>query len=257
MIPSTTPHVLTGQVLPVTMGHEFCGRVSWVPDSETRLKVGQKVMCDPRMNCKDCARCETKLENMCGKMGFLGLSGGGGGLAEQVAIDASMCYVLPEELDLKVAALIEPLVVARHALRSSGLAQWKDLSVLILGGGPVGVAVVLDLKCHGAKNIIVSEPSQARRKGLEIHEVSILDPLKENVVARGKELVGQAGVDVVFDCAGIMPALLSGMDALRPQGTYVNVAGWEDPVSGFNKQDSRVLTPHSVLYRWHRSTSKN
>jgi threonine dehydrogenase-like Zn-dependent dehydrogenase len=236
MIPSTTPHVITGEVLPVTMGHEFCGRVSHVPEGETRLKVGQPVMCDPRMHCKACLRCDDGKENMCYKMGFLGLSGGGGGLAEKVAIDARMCYPLPENIDLKFVALIEPLVVARHALKVSEIKKWEELNVLIVGGGPVGVAVVLDLKCHGAKKIIVSEPSSARRKGLEAHGIAIIDPLTENAVARCEELAGQGGVDIVFDCAGIQPGLESGMAALKVRGTYVNVAGWEKPVRAFNQR---------------------
>jgi (R,R)-butanediol dehydrogenase/meso-butanediol dehydrogenase/diacetyl reductase len=44
-------------------------------------------------------------------------------------------------------------------------------------------------------------------------------------------LTGGKGVDLVFDCAGIAPGLKDGMDALKSRGTYLNVAGWEAPVS--------------------------
>jgi threonine dehydrogenase-like Zn-dependent dehydrogenase len=223
------PHKLTGEALPVTMGHEFCGRISWVPDG-SELKVGQPVMVDPRLYCTDCLQCKSSKTNICQQWGFLGLSGTGGGLSETVAVDPKACHVLPEGIDLRIAPLIEPLTVARHALKSSGLNNFESLSVLVLGGGPVGLAVVLDLKVHGTKQIIVSEPSPVRRNQVGKYCDVALDPMKVPIADECRKLTGGAGVDVVFDCAGVMPALRTGFDALKYQGTYVNVAGWGSPV---------------------------
>lgn len=223
------PHQHTGETLPVTLGHEFCGRISWVPDGSI-LKVGQPVMVDPRLYCTSCLQCTDSRTNMCRQWGFLGLSGSGGGLSETVAVDAKACHVLPEGVDLRFAALIEPLTVARHALKSAGHQSFKPLNILILGGGPVGLAVTLDLKLHGANQIIVSEPSPIRRKQVAKHCHAALDPMETRIADECRRRTGGAGVDVVFDCAGVMPALKSGFDALRNRGTYVNVAGWESPV---------------------------
>ena len=167
---------------------------------------------------------------MCQQWGFLGLSGTGGGLSETVAVDPKACHVLPEGVDLRFAALIEPLTVARHALKSSGFKSFESLNVLVLGGGPVGLAVTLDLKLHGTKQIIVSEPSPIRRKQVAKHCDIALDPMDTRVADECRRRTGGAGVDVVFDCAGVMPALRSGFDALKNRGTYVNVAGWGSPV---------------------------
>lgn len=239
------PHKRTGEVLPVTMGHEFCGRISWAPD-DSALKVGQPVMVDPRLFCTSCLQCTKSRTNMCQQWGFLGLSGMGGGLSETVAVDANMCHVLPDGVDLRFAALIEPLTVARHALKSSGFADFKPLSILILGGGPVGLAVALDLKAHAAQQIIVSEPSAVRRNQVAKFCDVALDPGKTVVADECRRLTGGTGVDVVFDCAGVMPALRSGFDALKGQGTYVNIAGWETPVSEMQKRrdisDDKQLT---------------
>lgn len=228
------PHQITGETLPVTLGHEFCGRISWVPDGSV-LKVGQPVMVDPRLYCTRCLQCSSTRSNMCQQWGFLGLSGTGGGLSETVAVDAKACHVLPDGVDLRFAALIEPLTVARHSLKSSGLREFKSLNVLILGGGPVGLAVALDLKLHGTRQIIVSEPSAIRRNQVEKYCDVALDPMKAHVADTCRDLTEQAGVDVVFDCAGVMPALRTGFDALKNQGTYVNVAGWGSPVSDYRK----------------------
>ena len=66
------PHVLTGEHLPVTLGHEFCGHVREVSGEAvsadgTPLKAGQPVMVDPRLNCRSCFSCEGGETNLCGK----------------------------------------------------------------------------------------------------------------------------------------------------------------------------------------------
>jgi len=225
----SAPHKFTGETLPITLGHEFCGRISWVPEG-SNLKLGQPVMVDPRLYCANCPHCLRTKTNTCELWGFLGLSGGGGGLSETISVDAKACHVLPESTDLRFAALIEPLTVARHALSLPGLPRVEGLNILILGGGPVGIAVALDLKIHGAKHIIVSEPSPGRRNQVLKYCDVALDPLETSIAKECRNLTGGLGVDLVFDCAGVMPALKTGFDALRSQGTYVNVAGWSSPV---------------------------
>lgn len=189
-------------------------------------------MVDPRLYCNSCDRCEVSATNVCHSWGFRGLSGGGGGLSETVAVDANMCYALPDTADLSVAALIEPLTVALHAIKTTGIADFANKSVLILGGGPVGLAVVVVLRTKGAKTVYVSEPTVKRQnQSREVADL-VLDPRNEKVGDRCRELTGGLGVDVVFDCAGIEPAMRDGMDALRWKGVYMNVAGWVKPVCG-------------------------
>lgn len=89
------PHPLTQDVAPVTLGHEFCGRVSKA-SVKSEFKVGQAVMVDPWLYCHSCSRCKASNARVCYTWGFLGISGRGGGLAEKIAIPAAMCYPLPE-----------------------------------------------------------------------------------------------------------------------------------------------------------------
>jgi len=88
--------------------------------------------------------------NICEKWAFLGLqSHDGGGYSEYVAVNEDMCYVLPDSVPLSEAALIEPLTVARHAARKSGFDNYQDKTILIIGGGPVGLALMFALKASG------------------------------------------------------------------------------------------------------------
>jgi threonine dehydrogenase-like Zn-dependent dehydrogenase len=213
------------------MGHEFCGRVMQTPaDSSSHLKVGQAVMVDPRLYCGSCASCQSLNTNACANWGSLGLSGCGGGLSETVAVDASMCHVLPDSVPLELAALIEPLSVAHHAATCAGVKDWSVQSVLCVGGGPVAIAVVMVLRAQGVGKVFVSEPTAKRREHAVDIADAVINPVEESVGQRCRSLTNGKGVDVVFDCAGVQVGLETGMDALGIGGIYVNVAGWETPV---------------------------
>lgn len=188
------------------MGHEFCGRVASAPEG-SNLKADQAVMVDPRLYCKSCSRCSATSTNVCRDWGFLGLSGFGGGLSESVAVDPSMCHPLPDSVPLELAALIEPLAVVWHAANISEIADFSDHWVLILGGGPVGIALIFVLRTRGAKQILVSEPTALRaEQNAELAE-AIFNLMKEKVGQKCRELTAGEGVDIVFDCAGIQPGL--------------------------------------------------
>lgn len=211
------------------MGHEFCGRIAEAPKG-SKLTVGQAVMVDPRLYCSSCHPCESKTTNACEKWGFLGLSGSGGGFSEAVAVDARLCYPIPESM-LEYAALIEPLTVAWHALKVSGIESFKGKTALIVGGGPVGIALIFVLKQWGAGLVFVSEPTTTRRAQNKELADEVFNPLEQKVGDMCRFRTGGQGVDVVFDAAGTLPGLADGMDSLRMRGVYVNVAGWEKPVS--------------------------
>ena len=223
------PHPITKEHLPVTMGHEFCGRIVTAP-KDSSLSPGQAVMVDPRLYCRNCSRCDASSTNACRSWGFKGLSGSGGGYSEAVAVDAKLCYPLPDTVDLSLAALIEPLAVAWHAVQISDIEDWASKSVLILGGGPVGIAHIYVLRAKGCSQIFVSEPTARRAEQNSEIADHVFNPATENVGEKVRELTGGEGVHAVFDCAGVQKAMDAGCNALRYKGTYMNVAGWETPV---------------------------
>lgn len=247
--------------MPVTLGHEFCGKVSKVPDG-CNLKIGQAVMVDPRLYCRSCHNCEESMTNRCVNWGFLGLSGGGGGgFSQTVAVDPKLCHVLPDSVDLSEAALIEPLAVGRHALKASGVRDFSKLNVLVVGGGPVGIAVLLNLQAQGVKKVYVSEPTEKRQKQNAAFSDAVFDPRKVKVGDECRKLTNGKGVDIVFDCAGIPVGVVDAMDALCHGGTLVNVAGWEQKVGEIPDiqriLDGKANSKFSVLFQCNISCSKN
>jgi len=235
----TTPHPITKETVPLTFGHEFSGIIEEVGEGVTDYKIGDRVVVQPIIYDGTCGACLEGLQNCCWSNGFIGLSGWGGGLAEHIVVPTSTLYHLPDNVPLEIGALIEPLAVGWHAVKISPYKEGD--AVLILGGGPIGISVILALKAKGAKKIIVSEISKKRQefaKRFGAHYV--IDPTKEDVVKRCRDLCDQQGVHVVYDCAGVQVGLDQAIHAVRARGTVVNIAIWEKPCS---------ITPNDLTFK--------
>lgn len=220
------PHPITNETLPLTLGHEFSGIVQEVGEGVESVKPGDRVCVQPIIFDGDCRSCVRGLVNCCDSNGFVGLSGWGGGLSETMVVPESCVKQLPDNVSLEEGALVEPLAVGWHAVDISPFKETD--SVLILGAGPIGLAVSQVLAGRGCKNIIVCEVSTRRRefaKQFGAHHT--IDPINEDVVARVAKLTRGLGADVGFDCAGAQNALDTAFESLRARGTLVNIAVWE------------------------------
>lgn len=213
----------------VIMGHEFCGRIK-VAAEGSELQVGQAVMVDPHYFCGKCPACVSGNDHLCGQIAFLGLGlKGGGGLSEFVAVKESHCYPLPDGVSLEFAAVLEPLVVCYHAMKASKITlQGKD--VLVVGGGPIGIAMVSVLRTQGVRSVLLSEPTVKRMQQAKDLVDRVIDPTKEKVGDVCRDLTKGGGVDIAFDCAGVQPGLEAALDALKPAGVLISVAIWDAPV---------------------------
>ncbi|KAK5421900.1 hypothetical protein LTR46_001154 [Exophiala xenobiotica] len=226
LIPDKSPHPITGETLPLTLGHEFSGIVEEVGEGVTHVSKGDRVCIQPTIYDGDCRACRRGLVNCCDKNGFVGLSGWGGGLAEHMVVPASCVKPLPDNISLEVGALIEPLAVGWHAV---DISPYKDGdAALVLGGGPIGLAVVQALAGKGCKTIIVSEVSGRRRQfAQQFGAHHVIDPTAVDVVEEVDRLTGGEGADVGFDAAGVQVAVDSAFKAIKARGTLVNIAVWE------------------------------
>lgn len=225
----TKPHPITKDTIPITLGHEFSGIVRETGAGVHAFTPGQHVVVQPTLSCGSCSACTAGVENVCYKGGFIGLSGGGGGLSESVVVPEGSILRLPDTVPLNVGALVEPLSVAWHAISASPLR--RDSCVLVLGGGPIGLAIVQCLVALQTRKIIMSEVSSSRQRfASEFGAHHVLDPKTCDSVAVSRELSAADGPDIVFDCAGVPASITTACQAVRARGTVVNVAIWEKPV---------------------------
>ncbi|MEE8600528.1 2,3-butanediol dehydrogenase [Euzebya tangerina] len=222
--PPGEPHPLTGEELPVILGHEFSGIVSEVGDGVDDLAVGDPVVVEPYHTCGECPPCRAGRYNTCQKLGFIGLMGGGGGLSEYVVVDRKWIHPIGN-IPTDHAALVEPLAVAHHAVKISGIEEGQ--TAVVFGAGPIGLVTIECLDAAGAGTIIAVEPAAARKERAgRAGADHVLDPTEVDVPARVLELTGGEGADRAFECAGIDAVMADAVASVRAGGTVVNVAIW-------------------------------
>lgn len=121
---------------------------------------------------------------------------------------------------------MEPLAVAWHAVSRSPL-QTND-TVLVVGAGPIGLAIIQVLKVKGITSIVAVEVSERRREfALALGATEVLNPVDVDAVTQIRALTRDAGADVVFECSGAQAGLDTAVAGLRVRGTMVVVSLWE------------------------------
>ncbi len=229
-IPVDAPHPLTHEVAPVVLGHEFSGDVVEVGKGVTTLKVGDRVVVEPIIACGECPACKEGRYNVCDKVGFHGLSGGGGGFSEYTVFSERFVHKIPDELSYEKAALVEPISCGYHALVSGGFQEGQV--AVVMGAGPIGLAVIECLRACGAGKIIVVQRKSvrqeyAKRSGADV----VIDPSEVDAAEEIKKLTGGAGADIAFEATGSEDCFHTALAAVRYGGTLTVVSIWGKTVS--------------------------
>ncbi|KAL1948316.1 hypothetical protein VTO73DRAFT_12391 [Trametes versicolor] len=251
---ATEAHPVTGEKLPVGVGHEFSGTIVELgPGVDTsKYAVGQNVAVEPTLGCSTpgCACATTQTRNLCPKFAAIGISGGGGGLSEYVVAPQALAHVLPANVSLEVGALVEPLAVAWRAVKLSQVKPGDK--VLILGAGPIGVFVLKVAQIFGATWVGISGRGSKRCALARKYGASVVYDASTgiDVVAETLKATDGRGVDVVVDCAGSQSTLDTALKATRAGGTIMNVAGWtERPTIDMNLMLMKELVlANSIAY---------
>ncbi|RVX69834.1 hypothetical protein B0A52_05668 [Exophiala mesophila] len=240
----TEPHILTGETFPTVCGHEFSGVVHELGDGVNDIRIGQKVAVFPILTDQTCHWCQQELYGICPSWGFLGYSGYGGGMAEYICVERKALHLIPDELSLEVAALVEPLAVGWHAVNVGKVKS--DHHCLVVGAGPIGIALVHCLLARGVESVIVSEPSPTRAAHAQAAGAHhVLDPSKDNVPDVCFRLTAGLGVHTAFECAGIQAAFDVSLASVRGAGTIVNVAIYE---TSLTLRTPNILNRRSITY---------
>ena len=190
----------------LVLGHEISGTLA---DPTADLAAGTPVVVNPLLPCGHCPTCLAGRPHICATLGLLGIDAPGGA-AEQVLVPESSLVALPAGIDLARAAFAEPLAVAVRAVRRSGLTLGED--VLVVGAGPVGLAVALCARQAGAGSVRVVERAPARREAAAGLGFDVAQDAPD------------AAVPVVFDCAA-HPAVAARLGALAEPGGRVVLVG--------------------------------
>ncbi len=208
------------------LGHEPAGEIVAAGDEVTGLKVGDHVVVDPMASPGD----------------IIGNGGGRGALAEYLlitdAVRGTHLEVIPDHIPFEVAALNEPMAVARHAVNRCR-PRTTD-KVLVFGAGPIGLGAVLALKSLGVQHVVVADLIASRLDtALEIGADAVVNSAEENLAQRLVELhgpgeamfPGKAGTDIYLDAAGVPAVVQSAVTMAKKGATIGVVAVHKEPVS--------------------------
>ncbi len=191
------------------MGHEIAGEVVELGADVDSVRAGDVVAVRPLTGCGTCAHCLAGRQDHCASFALVGFQRPGG-FAEHTAVAASELFHLPASVRAEDHALIEPFAVARRGLRRGGLTAGED--VLVLGAGPIGLAIIHWARALGADNIIVSDPLEERRQlALTLGATQAVHP---DAV---RESVGD-GVPLVVECTGAASLIDQGMQLAAIDG---------------------------------------
>lgn len=209
-------HALHGRhpfiVLPYAPGHEVVGIVDG---------TGRRVTVEPDLPCWNCKQCTAGRQNLCEHLRFFGCAHDQGGMADWFTIDTRRLHDVPDELDDRTAALIEPLSTPVHAIRLAG--DVKDRTVAILGAGTIGLLMLRVARAHGARRIVLTARSPERReRALRFGADAAVDASAADAVEQVRAALGESA-DVVFDCVAEQSTMLQAIGMANKGGTVVVV----------------------------------
>jgi L-iditol 2-dehydrogenase len=196
---------------PLVLGHEYTGIVREVGRGVRTSLVGKAVACEPSFGCGECAECAAGRVSQCPRCTRVG------GFAERVALPVACVHPLPRGLDPITAALTEPAACCLSGLEQVKMP--KNATVLVIGGGIMGLLTMALAKRRGAKRLILSDPLEERRKiarALGAHVV--VDPARENLRERVMALTRDRGADVVCEAVGKPQLVAEALALTKPTG---------------------------------------
>jgi 2-desacetyl-2-hydroxyethyl bacteriochlorophyllide A dehydrogenase len=183
------------------LGHEFCGEIAEIGQGVSGFDTGERVAVVPFSSCGECDFCRRGQGYHCARMKSVGLGPLPGAYAEYVSCPQASLLKLPDRLNSRQGALVEPMAVGLHGVNRSRVRPGTPC--VVMGGGPVGLATLLWCKAKGADPVVVSEIAPGRRALAEkLGATAVVNPREYNPAARVKELCGKLP-EVVFECIGV------------------------------------------------------
>lgn len=211
---------------PVPLGHEISGHVVETGEKVTGIKVGDCVTADPNWSCGRCSFCKRGLTQFCENA-----RGVVKGMAEYVVSPVENVYLLPNGIDMRLAALAEPVSCCLHGMDLLDIRQGER--VALIGFGAIGGIMLQLIRASGASEIIVIETNGARRDAAL--RMGATDFILANEESKINKLIEGAAIEKVMECVGNRAA----------QQTALNIAGKGATVVFFGVNDEADVLPFS------------
>jgi L-iditol 2-dehydrogenase len=201
---------------PLVMGHEYTGVIVDAGPRVARTLIGRAVACEPSWGCGECPECQARRVSHCRRLTRAG------GFSERVVLPTSAVHALPDTLDPVTAALTEPAACCLASLETFRMP--KSATVLVVGGGIMGLLTMVIARHRGAARAFLSDPIEERREvARRLGADHVIDPVRENLRERVLELTGGRGVDVGCEAVGKPSLVAETMAMVKPKGVALLV----------------------------------
>ena len=221
----TDAHMYDGRIdtpFPRVPGHDFSGRVSQVGEGVDASWVGRPVAVKPSLPCGDCPECATDKPSDCQKKKLIGLWSDGC-MTERIAVPVVNLIPRPDDVKAWQASLLEPIAVGLNTVDRLQI-KLGD-TVVVLGQGPIGLALTRLCALSGAGMLIVTDAREAPFAVSRAFGAShCLDVTTVDPVQTVHDLTG-GGADVVIETSGFPASSGIVLDCVRKEGKVAHI-GW-------------------------------
>ena len=208
---------------PVVLGHEFVGTVHSVGKEVEGFQVGDRVIVEPGVPCGDCTYCDSGRYNLCPRQYTIGgYRHHDGGYADCVRVPAKNLIPMPEGMSFEVAAMVEPVACAMHALDVAHV-QPGD-TVLVMGVGTIGLLVLQAARMAGATTVIAVDIVPERLSlAAELGADAVVNAGEVDLVPWVLETYGEGGINRIFDTVSNSRSLNQALAMIRRGGRIIDV----------------------------------
>ena len=208
---------------PFVVGHEGAATVVEVGKNVQGMATGDLVFVEPSVPCENCTQCLADRKHTCLNVNFLGVPGQMEGcLAEYLVLPGRNCIPIPSGITPEQVTLVEPLSIGYYATQFIKKPV-KEVTVAILGAGPIGLSVLLSAKAIGIDQIYVTDKLDYRLVTAgSAGAVWTGNPDREDVTQKLNLVLPQL-FDVVIECCGKQEALDQAVEILKPGGLLLVV----------------------------------
>jgi (R,R)-butanediol dehydrogenase/meso-butanediol dehydrogenase/diacetyl reductase len=223
------------------LGHEFAGEVVEIGRGVEGLRTGDLVSVIPLKSCGHCEHCRKGEVQWCAGFGLQG-----GGYAEYAITRPNQCVKLPVDVSLADGAIVEPLAVALHGVKLSGLKAGDK--ALVLGAGPIGLAVAFWARRLGASVAVQDIADFQRQRAFRMGASSFIVDPDDPIGSAERALGGKA--DVIFECVGAPGLIDQAVQQVRGRGTVLllGLCTRPDPINSFAMLSKEVRLVTSAFF---------
>jgi L-iditol 2-dehydrogenase len=203
---------------PTILGHEFSGIVHEVGFNVKSFKPGDRVCVDPNDMCGKCCFCRNGKAHLCENMTGIGTTVNGG-FAEFCTVREKQVYSIGDSLSFEEGAMAEPVACCLHGMDLIGVTTGD--TVMLIGGGTIGLIMLQLAKLSGASTIVLVEPVQAKRDlALKLGADIVIDPFNEAIEeALSKYRIRH--IDAVIECVGLKNTVMDAVKYVGRGGTVM------------------------------------